>query len=68
MYVSAEYSSVGSTSAWYTLHFVETEIPCCDHTGFHSPPNAPDAARIRLLISTSIVLSDATVLPRYVKF
>ena len=30
-YVSAEYSSVGSTIALYTLHFVETKIPCCDH-------------------------------------
>ena len=28
----------------YTLHFVETEIPCCDHTRFHSPPKAPEAA------------------------
>ena len=42
--VSAEYSSVGSTIALYTLHFVETEILCCDHTRFHSPPKAPEAA------------------------
>ena len=45
MYVSAEYSSVGSTIALYTLHFVETEIPCCDHTCFHSPPKAPELPR-----------------------
>ena len=32
MYVSIEYSSVGSIIALYTFHFVVTEIPCCDHT------------------------------------
>ena len=44
------------------------EIPCCDHTRFHNPPNVPEAAWIRLLMSTSMVLSDATVLHRCVKF
>ena len=68
MYVSAEHNSLGSTISLYTLHFVETAIPCCDHTRSHSPPQAPEAACIRLLISTSMVLSGATVLPRYVKF
>ena len=32
-------------------------MPCCDHTRFQSPPKAPEAARIRLLISMSMVLS-----------
>ena len=67
VYVSAEYSSVGSTTALYTLHFVEIAMPCCDHTRFQNPPKAPEAARIRLLISMSMVLSDAIVLPKYVK-
>ncbi|KAI0240750.1 hypothetical protein LSAT2_008472 [Lamellibrachia satsuma] len=65
--IRAEYSSVGSTTALYTLHFVEIAMPCCDHTCFKSPPKAPEAARIRLLISTSMVLSDAIMLPKYVK-
>ena len=42
-------------------------MPCCDHTRFQSPPKAPEAPRIRLLISMSMVLSDAIVLPKYVK-
>ena len=50
------------------LRCVETAIPSCDHTRFQSPPKAPEAVCIRLLISTSMVLSGATVLPRYVKF
>ena len=68
MYVSAGYSSVGSTIALYILHFVEILISCCDYTRFQSPQKAPEAAWIRFLISTSMVLSDATVLPMYVKF
>ena len=68
MYVSAEHSSAGNTIALYTLHFVEIVMPSCDHTRLPSPPNAPEAAHIRLLISTSMVLSDAIVLPKYVKF
>ena len=51
----------------FTLHFVEIAMPCCDHTRFQSPPKAPEAARIWLLISMSMVLSDAIVLPKYVK-
>ena len=39
--VSVEYSSVGSSVALYTLHFMDTLIPCCDHTRFQSPPKAP---------------------------
>ena len=59
--------NIGSTIVLYTLHSVETVMPCCDHTRFHSPPKAPEAACIRLLMSISMVLSDPTVLPRYVK-
>ena len=47
-YVSAEYSSVDSTVVLYTLHFVDIEIPCCDHTRFLNPHKAPEAAFIRL--------------------
>ena len=63
----AEYSSVGSTIALYTWHFVEIVMPCCNHTRFQSPSKVPEAARIRLLMSMSMVLSDAIVLPKYVK-
>ena len=42
-------------------------MPCCDHTRFQSPPKAPEAAPIRLLISMTMVLSDAIVPPKYVK-
>ena len=68
MYVSAEYSNVGSTIALYTLHFLGTVITCCDHTRFQTPPKAQEAVSIRLLMSASMVLADATMLPRYMKF
>ena len=68
MYVSAKYSCVGSTIALYTLHFLGTVITCCEHTRFQSPPNASEAASIPLLMSASMVLADATMLPRYMKF
>ena len=38
------HSSVGSTIALYILHFVKTEIQCCDHTRFYNSPKAPEAA------------------------
>ena len=63
VYVSAEYSSVGSTLALYTLHFVETVIPCYDHSHFQNPTNAPEVPCIWLIIYT-----DAKVMPRYANF
>ena len=55
-------SSDCSTIALYTLHFVEIVMSFCDHTCFQSPPKAPEALRILLLISIPMVLSDAIVL------
>ena len=67
MYVSAEHINVESAFALYTLHFVETVMSRCNHTRFQIPTKAPEAVCIRLVISTSMVFSDSTVLPSYEK-
>ena len=54
---------VSVTIALHTLHFVEIEMSCCDHFLFQTPPKAPE-----LLSSISVVLSDAIVLPKFLKF
>ena len=67
VYVSAEYSKAGRTTALYTLHLVESRIPGLFHSFFPSFAYAAHALWMRQLISLSARLSGVRVLPKYLK-
>ena len=63
---SHPYSSVGSTTAQYTLIFVASRTPRSLQRRFVSLPNDPLALPIRAEISSSINAFCDIVLPKYV--
>ena len=67
VYVSAEYSNAGRTTALYTLHLVESLFPGLVHSLLSSFPKEAHALCIRQLISLSALQSVVSVLPKYLK-